>query len=159
MGSWPSIAEGCAFATQTRSPSIGCSSARSLGATSPIGRRPGTSTSTSTASSSGRRAPAAEAVAAGSLEPAAHLGAADEPALLPDLLPALEHDEVRDGPGAVLGREPGVRLRVHPEDDGAPRHVLGHPLYLRSRHATGAAPRRPEIHEHGDGRLAHDGLE
>src|SRR5690554_5432105 len=85
MGSWPSIAEGCAFATQTRSPSIGCSSARSLGATSPIGRRPGTSTSTSTASSSGRRAPAAEAVAAGSLEPAAHLGAADEPALLPDL--------------------------------------------------------------------------
>src|SRR5688572_11566522 len=92
-------------------------------------------------------------------QPAFHGGVADDAGVLVDDETALEDEEVRDALDAVLAGELRMPVRVDLEDERAAGHGRGHTRDLRCRGAAGAAPRRPEIHEHGHGRVSPDVLE
>ncbi len=52
-----------------------------------------------------------------------------------------------------------MSLGVDLEDDRFPGHILGRARHFRRRRAAGTAPRRPEVHQHGNGRVFDDVVE
>src|SRR3990172_12919362 len=67
---------------------------------------------------------------------------------LVDKLPALEHQQRRDAADAVAGGGLHVVVRVELHELHLPVVLSGQLLHQGSDHATGAAPGRPEVHEH-----------
>ena len=61
----------------------------------------------------------------------------------------LEHHQCRDGADAVATGEILVRIDIDLAHGGATGEFFGHLVQHRGDDATGAAPLRPEIHQHG----------
>jgi len=79
--------------------------------------------------------------------------------LLPLKTSVAEQREIRNAAYVKTGRERGIILRIDLDHDRATSKVCRRFYHFRSCHATGAAPRRPEIDENGYGCIARNLVE
>ena len=89
-------------------------------------------------------------------QPPLHLLARHGAGLLVEEQAALDDREVRNAANSELLGELRVFLRVHLQDEGAPRHLRGGLRDLGSGDLAGPAPGRPEVHQHRHLRVAGD---
>ena len=79
--------------------------------------------------------------------------------LLSHDIPSREHDEIRDTLHVVTACQSRLSFGIDLQDHDLARELLRRTLHLRGNHATGAAPRCPKIHEHGNGCVSGDVIE
>src|SRR5580658_9024126 len=83
----------------------------------------------------------------------------DDPRLLNDWLPRIEHREIRYASNIEARRQFRMTLGVDLENHRLPGHICGRACHLGSRHSARSAPGGPEVNQHGYAGLAQNFVE